>query len=310
MATCDKWVSECHIKGQDQTYALQLLGIHRLNGLDQAGGLEGLASVDKTRASQEDAGAAGLVGVESSELGVGNSLRNVLLADGTLRNALEDLDSLLSTLADGGGGTGELDGQETGIRVGEAGGGNGETGSASSGLGEKAEAGSPLDAGLAAEEGSEDGDLGLGGAVAGTGEGDDDRVSGGVALSLLTTKVLAGLGLEGLAASRGSRNLLEELTNPLGDGLGGGAIGNEGDVGLGVDNISEAGDVLLVQVLLVGAGAGRVERRTETGVEGNGVGVVEGDGSDVVAELSLLGAEGSLDILVELVGYRYVNVVA
>lgn len=94
------------------------------------------------------------------------------------------------------------------------------------------------------------------------------------------------------------------MADPLGESLGGSAIGDNGDVGLGVDNVGEAGDVLLVQVLLEGGRGGRVQRRAETRVEGDGVGVVEGESGDVGVESSLLETENTLDFLVELVGCK------
>lgn len=243
-----------------------------------------------------------LVGVQGGELGVGNGLLDILLADVAAGDALENLDGLLGTLADGGGGTGKLDGQKAGVGVGEVGGVDREARGAGGGLGEEAEAGSPLDGGLAAEEGGENGDLRLGRVDAGAGESNDDGVSGTAARSLLTTKVLAGLGLEGLAASGGRGDVLEELANPLGEGVGSGTVGDDGDVGLGVDNVGEAGNVLLVQVLLVGSRRAGVEGGTEASVEGDGMGVIEGNGGGIGVEGGLLGVEDTLDILVELVG--------
>lgn len=244
-----------------------------------------------------------LVGVQGGELGVGNGLLDILLADVAAGDALENLDGLLGALADGGGGTGKLDGQEAGVGVGEVGGVDREARGAGGGLGEEAEARSPLDGGLAAEEGGENGNLRLGRVDARAGESNDDGVSGAAARSLLTTKVLAGLGLEGLAASGGRGDVLEELANPLGEGVGSGTVGDDGDVGLGVDNVGEAGNVLLVQVLLVGSRRTGVEGGTETSVEGDGVGVIEGNGGGIGIEGGLLGVEDTLDILVELVGW-------
>lgn len=293
------------MNGEDkETYSGQLLSSDSVDSLGEAGGLIDLAAVDETRASQEDAGLAGLGLVQGVELGVGNGLGNILLGNSARGNALENLDGLLGALADGGGRARELNSQETGVRVGEVGGRDGETGSAGGGLGEEAEARGPFDAGLAAEKGGKDGNLGLGRVVAGAGESNDDGVASSVARSLLTTEVLAGIGLQGLAASRGSGHVLEELADPLGEGIGSGAIGDDSDVGPGVDNVGEAGNVILVQVLLEGSRGSRVQGGTQTRVEGDGVGVVEGDSGDIGIESDLLEAENALNLLVEFVGWQ------
>lgn len=121
-------------------YRLQLVSCHRLDGLDDARDIRGLSRLDEARTSKQQAGVAGLAGLECVELGPSNSLGQVLLANGTLGNAPEGLDSFLGRLADVGGGAGELDSEEAGVRVALVVGGNGETGARANGLGEEAEA--------------------------------------------------------------------------------------------------------------------------------------------------------------------------
>ncbi len=123
-----------------------------------------------------------------------------------------------------------------------------------------------------------------------------------MAQSLLATVVLGSLRLQGLAALGAGGDILEELADPAGQCLRGSTIGYEGNVGLSVNNVRIAGNVLLVEILLVrGRGVGG-ERRSKTGVEGNSVGIVEGNGGDVGVVGSLLKVQDTLDLLVELVG--------
>lgn len=123
-----------------------------------------------------------------------------------------------------------------------------------------------------------------------------------MAQSLLATIVLGSLSLERLAALGAGGDVLEELSDPAGESLGGGAVGDEGNVGLGVDNIRVAGNVLLVEVLLVGGRSVGGQGRSKAGVEGNGVGVVEGNGGDVVVVDGLLQVQNTLNLLVEFMG--------
>lgn len=259
--------------------------------------------MDETGTGQQNAGATSAGLLEQVELGVGDGLGHVLLADGASGDGLKGLDGLLSSLANRGGGTRQLDGQKTSVRVGLVGGDNGETRSSGSGLGQEAEARGPLDGGLTTEKGSQNLDLGLGASGVGSGEGNHNGVARGVASSLLTTKVLGGLSLEGLSAAGGSRNALEELVNPLGQGLRASTVGDNGNVGLGVDDIGEAGNVLLVDVLLEGSSGGGVQGGTETRVEGHGVSVVQSEAGNVGVDGGLLVGQDSFNLLVELVGY-------
>lgn len=121
--------------------------------------------------------------------------------------------------------------------------------------------------------------------------------------SLLTTKVLGGLSLESLSAASGSRNALEELVDPLGQGLRASAIGDNGNVGLGVDDVGEAGNVLLVDVLVEGSGRGGIQGGTEARVEGHGVSVVQSKAGNIGVDGSLLVGQDSFNLLVELVGW-------
>jgi hypothetical protein len=76
--------------------------------------------------------------IQNVELGVGNSLGDIFLADRAVGNGLEGLHGGLSTLADGGSRARKLDGEETSIGVSEVRGGNRESGGASGCLGKKA----------------------------------------------------------------------------------------------------------------------------------------------------------------------------
>ena len=294
--------------GWGSTYSLHLLSSHRLDALHQAGRLERLASVDDTGSDEVQRRLTQLSLVQSIELGVGNGLGHILLANRAVGNALQGLDGRLSTLADGSGRAGELDSQETSVRVSQVRGRDGEASDIRSGLGEQAVSGSPLNGRLATEERGQHGNLRLGGGVGGAGEGNDHGVASGVARALLTTVVLGSLRLELLAGLRLGLDILEELADPLGEALGGSTIGDDGQVGLRVDGIREAGNVLLVQVLLVGGGRRRVDGSAKAGVERNGVGVVEGDSGNIGVESGLLKAEHALNLLVELVRYVWVNI--
>ncbi|KAI6761565.1 hypothetical protein HG531_002118 [Fusarium graminearum] len=242
-----------HGLGSLDTKFLDGLGGNAVNSLGKSSRVIRLAGVDNASTGEDNAGLSEVVLAQEVELGVGNGLLDILLAGLAISDGLENLNGLLGTLANRGGGTAELDGHETGIGVYEVGGVDSETSSASGGLGQHAEAGSPLDSGLATEESSQDSVLRLGRVVTGAGEGNDDRVTGGGVCSLLTTKVLGGLGLEGLAVSGGGGHIVEELANPLGEAIGRGTVGDEGDIGLGISDIGVAGNVLLVHVLLVGS---------------------------------------------------------
>ena len=229
------------------TYSLNLSRSNRGVALDEGGRLGGLGAVDEGRADREDRLLGGLRLVENVELGLGNGLGDVLIADGAGSDALESLDGLLGGLANGRGRAGKGDGQETGVRVDEVAGHS--VGSRGSGnLGEEGESRRPLDGRLAAEKGSEDGGLGAGG---GGGESDSDGIAGAALNALLSTVVGGSGGLDGLLA--GSRNLVEELGGPLAQGALGGTVADESNVGLGVDLLGERGDGVFVKVALRGS---------------------------------------------------------
>lgn len=248
----------------------------------------------------DETSAGNLAGGEEVELGLGDSLGEVLLGDTTSGDGLKTLDGLDGDLADGLTLAGDLDGEETSIGVGVVGGESLGAGVGGGGLGEKAETGGPLDVGGTAEETDEDGSLGLVGAKGGTGETDDDGVLAVLGDALLTTKVLGGGGVQ--VAGAGGGNTLEEGLNPLLETGLAGTIGDNGNVGLVVGNVGEGGDGVLVEVGRGRGVDGRVEGRTEAVVESDVVGGIEGDGGRV--DPSLLVVDAVLDKLVELVGYR------
>lgn len=247
----------------------------------------------------DEASAGNLAGGEEVELGLGDSLGEVLLGDTTSSDGLETLDSLNGDLADGGTLAGDLDGEETSIGVGVVVSKGLGAGVGSGGLGEEAETGGPLDVGNTAEETDKDGSLGVGDAKGSTGEGNDDGVLAVLGNALLTTKVLGGGSVQ--VAGAGGGNTLEEGLNPLLETGLAGAIGDNGDVGLVVGEVGEGGDRVLVEVGRGRGVDGRVEGGTEAAVESDVVGGIEGDGGRV--ELGLLLVDAVLDELVELVGY-------
>ena len=289
------------------TYSLHLLSSDILDSLHQAGRLVRLARVDNAGADEVESRLPQLGLIEGVELGVGNSLGNVLLGYLAVGNALQGLDSSLSTLTDRSGSTRQLNSEETSIGVRDIRGGEREAGDVRRGLGEEAVSGRPLDGRLTTQQGGQHGNLGLGRSVAGAGEGDDHGVSTGVACPLLTAVVLGSLRTELLAGLGRGRYILEELANPLGQVLGSSAISHESQVGLHVDSVREAGNVLLVHVLAIRRGRRGVDRGAEAIVEGDGVGVVESDSRDIVVEAVLLESQNALNVLMEFVGCNRVN---
>ena len=255
--------------------------------------------MDEVGTGVDETGSADLAPSKEIELGLGDRLGQVLLGDGALGDALESLDRLLGGLSDGRGGAVDLDGQQAGIRVGVVGGGYVGTRSAGGGLGQEAEARSPLDVGLAAEESDEHVDLGRAGGERSTREAENQRVGALLGDTLLTTVVLGGG--RGQLGRRRLGNGLEERFDPLGQPDLVGTVGDDGDVGLGVGSLGEGRNGVLVQVARDGSGGGRVEGGAETVVEGNGVGGIQSEGRGV--DLGLLEMNDPLDILVELEGY-------
>jgi len=89
-----------------------------IDGLGNSSRVVRLATIDDTRASEGDAGLAELVLVQKVKLGVGNGLLDILLARLAICYALEHLNRLLSTLADRGSGTTELNSKKASIGIG------------------------------------------------------------------------------------------------------------------------------------------------------------------------------------------------
>jgi hypothetical protein len=278
------------------TYSLDLVSGHALNGLDGLSGVDDRRAVNEAGAGWDDAGTAAISTRENGKLGLGNRLGQVLLRDTALGHALEGLDGLLSGLADSTSRAVDLDGKQTGIRVSVVGSLRG--GSRGGGLGQQGKARSPLDVGLAAEQGNKDGGLGLVGVEGGTREGNDERILARAGNALLAAVVLgrrAGQGVLGLGGNR-----LEERLDPLGQPGLAGTIGDDGNVGLGVGERGESGNVVLVQVRRDRGVGRRIEGSTKAGVEGSRVGGIEGNSGGV--DLSLLEVDDVLDLLMVLVG--------
>lgn len=112
--------------------------------------------------------------------------------------------------------------------------------------------------------------------------------------TLLTTEVL-GLGAGDVGSGSG-RNVVEELTNPLGQLTRLDTVGDNGEVGGSVGGFGEVGDSVGVEVLAQRGGGRRRSRDTETAVEGKTVGGVDGHLEDVTEEVLL----GELDVGVDL----------
>lgn len=270
------------------TYLLDLLLRDLLNGLGDLANLVGLGTVDQARAGSLEAGLESLDGLQSAELGQSSGLLDVLAGDLTGGGLLERIDDVLA------GGTnllslaGQGDGEQTGIGVGQVLGGHVELVEALGGLGQERETGSPLDGGLAAEQGSEDGSLGLvasGAKGAGAGEGNHNGVADLGGDALLTTEVLAGGGGLDLVLAVGGAGgeVLEELARPLADIGGVGAGSNKSNVGLGVGILGVLSKSIGREVLLIGRRRGggnggaqaTVESDTVGGIKSNVLGVGE-----------------------------------
>lgn len=197
--------------------------------------LVGLAAVDQAGAGGLETSVEGLQGLQGTELGQGNGLLDVLAGDLAGGGLLENVNDVLAGGSNLVSLAGEGDSEETGVRVGEVLGRDVDLVEALGGLGQKGEARSPLDGGLAAEQSSQDGSLGLEASSAesaGTGEGDHDGVAGLGGNALLTAVVLASLGGLDLVLAGGGTGgeILEELANPLGDIGRVGASGDKSDV--------------------------------------------------------------------------------
>lgn len=135
--------------------------------------------------------------LQSTELGQGNGLLDVLAGDLAGGGLLQSVDDVLAGSANLLGLAGKGDSEEASVGVGVVLGGDVELGEVLGGLGQKGEARSPLDGGLAAQQGSQDGSLGLeasGTKGAGSGEGNHNSVAGLGGNALLTTEILGGNG--------------------------------------------------------------------------------------------------------------------
>lgn len=292
--------------GKEITYLLDLLLGDILESLSNLVDLVGLVAVDEAGPGSLKTGLEGLDGLQSAELGEGNGFLDVLGGDLTGGGLLEGVDDVLAGGTDLVGLAGQGDGEKTGIGVGVVLGGNAELAESLGGLGQKGEAGGPLDSGLAAQKGSENGSLGLvacGAESAGTGEGDHNRVADLGGNALLTTVVLGGDGRQNVVFAGGvdGGGVLEELANPLGDLSGVGATGDKSDVGLGVGTLSELGQGIAGDVLLVGGRLGGGDGGAQTAVESNTVGGIDGNGLRVGVDGLLLVLKELADNLVQFV---------
>lgn len=118
-----------------KTYSLQLVSSDAVKGFSDGGNVNGLATVEDTGASKVNALVTKLALGEGLELGVCDSLGNVFLANSAVGDALEGLDSLFGSLADGSGLAGQLNGEQTSVGVCEIRGRDRNTRQTSSGLG-------------------------------------------------------------------------------------------------------------------------------------------------------------------------------
>lgn len=262
--------------------------------------------MDQTGASGLKTSVEGLQRLQSTELGQSNGLLDVLAGDLTGGGLLQDVNDVLGGGANLVGLAGESDSEETGVRVGVVLGRDVDLGESLGSLGQKGETRSPLDGGLAAQQSSQNGSLGLeaGGAEsAGTGEGDHDSVTGLGGDALLTTEVLASRGGLDAVLAGGSTGgeVLEELTNPLVNIGRVGASGDESDVGLGVGILGELSESIAGEVLLVGGALGGGLGGTQTAVEGNTVGGIDGNALGVGVDGLLLKLEEIADDLAQFV---------
>ena len=291
---------------RERTYLLDLLLGDLLESLSNLVDLVGLVAVDETGAGSLKTGLEGLDGLQSAELGESNSLLDVLGGDLTGGGLLEGIDNVLAGGADLVGLAGQGDSEKTGIGVGEVLGRDAEMVEALGGLRQKGEAGGPLDSGLTAQKSSENGSLGLvacGAESAGTGEGDHNSIADLGGNALLTTVVLGGDGGQNAVFAGGvaGRGALEELSNPLRDLSGVGAAGDESNVGFGVGALSELGEGIAGDVLLVRRGLGGGNRGAQTAVESNTVGGIDSNGLRVGVDGLLLVLDEFADNLVQFV---------
>jgi hypothetical protein len=120
-----------------------------------------------------------------------------------------------------------------------------------------------------------------------------------VGQALLAAVVLGGLRVQGLGSGG---DVVEELADPLGELAVVSAVGDNGEVVLGVGVLGEVLDGLGVEVLGVGRGRGRGSRGTEAAVESEAVGGVDGNGSGARGETLVGEVDEGEDLLVVDVG--------
>lgn len=295
------------VYGWSRTYCLDLLSSHRLVALQSTSNLKDLATVNQAVARRNHTRASQFVGRQQVELRLGNGLGQNVLGDTRLSNALDSLNSLLSTLANSSRRSRNLDREQAGVGVCQVLGHNGGARGGSGGLRQQGEARRPLDVGLAAKEGRQDGKVGLVGGEVETGESEDQSIGASERRALLAAVVLGGLGEELERACRRGGDVLEERLDPLRQVCLGGAIGNDSDIGLGVNSRGKVGNRVLAEVGAERGRARRVNRGTETLVEGDGVGVIESLRQGVVGEFALLQLQNVCNLLVELVRYLHMS---
>jgi hypothetical protein len=283
-----------------ETYSLELITSNRLQRLEPLHNLEGLPTANQVRASVDKTSPAGLAQRKKVKPGLGDSLDNVLLSHATISNALEGLDRLPRSRPDVRCRAADLDGEKASIGVGKVGSLGVGTRGRGSRLREEAEAGGPLDVGLAAEQADENSNLRLASTEGGAGKADYNGVAAKLGNSGLTAVILGrrlGELLLGL-----SRDLLKEGLDPLAEGRLARAISHHRDVGLGVSSLGVCRDIRLVKVGSDRSVRSRVEGIAKAIVEGDGVSGIEGDGGSV--DIALLVANKSLNLLAELVSYK------
>ena len=122
--------------------------------------------------------------------------------------------------------------------------------------------------------------------------------------ALLTTVVLGLLGALAELLQGSGRDVVEELADPLGELAVVSAVGDNGEVVLGVGALGEVLDGLGVEVLSVGGGRGRGSRGAEAAVESKAVGGVDGDSSGARGEALVGEVDEGKDLLVVDVSWR------
>ena len=253
---------------------------------------------------------------QSLEFGIRHGLLNLLRRDlsaGNLANGSDRVRSrdsnALRRACDG-------NVKQAGVRVRRVGRADARAGTRGFSLRKQREAGRPLDARLAAEQGSEDLELGLvgagpGGEGRGAFKGEDHGVAAVVRDAFLAAVVLGRRAVDGGEAFRRGRGAVgEELLDPVAEVFVRGAVGDDGNVGLGVGGAGKGLEAVGGEVSGQGRGRGRVQGCTEATVEGEAVGGVEGEGLGRGEEGFLRVFDGGEDFFVEFVACSNVGVVS